>query len=351
MGWILKTRIFLITAVAVTLITLAVAFTVLRAMLPYATDYITEIEQGISSQIGLPVSIGSLDADMHWLTPRLKLLNLVIYEENGVDELLHLREVNFSLAYIESMRLMMPMVGSVSLHNAELTIERHPDRKWIVQGMEFQQGESTEASSELVEALLSANLALVDSHIHWRDYTGNSQNMDLHGVTVLLENFLGTQYLEIDLKLPDDLGDSLRLVAEIEGDYSEISSLEGLVHISGKDLVLENWVNRSRIKEYILASGTADTNVWLHVNKYKVTRFAGNLSATNLVLTNKDDQIKSWAANRLATNIYWRELNEGWRLDVRDTLLEQSDSTWHARSDVVVARHEDDWRVLASYLK
>ena len=83
MGWLRKTRIFLISSVAVALIILAVAFTLLRGMLPHATGYIAEIERGISTQIGLPVSIGSIDAEMHWFTPRLKVLNLVIYKENG----------------------------------------------------------------------------------------------------------------------------------------------------------------------------------------------------------------------------------------------------------------------------
>ena len=108
MGWIRKTRICLISSVAVMLIVLAVAFTVLRAMLPYATGYIAEIESGISAQIGLPVSIGSLDADMHWFTPRLKVLDLVIYKEDGREKLISLTEANFSLAYIDSIRFMMP---------------------------------------------------------------------------------------------------------------------------------------------------------------------------------------------------------------------------------------------------
>ena len=124
MGWIRKLRICLVSSVAVALIVLAVAFTLLRTLLPYATGYIAEIEQGISEQIGLPVSIGSLDADMHWFTPRLKVLDLVIYKENGEEKLFTLTEANFSLAYLESIRFLMPMVGDISLHGAELFIER-----------------------------------------------------------------------------------------------------------------------------------------------------------------------------------------------------------------------------------
>ena len=147
MGLIRKTRICLVTTLAVLLILLAVAFTLLRASLPYATGYLADIEQGISKQTGFPVTIGSLDADMYYFTPRLKLLNVTVYRDDGMSTLLQLDEVNVSLAFIDSIRLMMPMVGSVSLHGADIEIERHPEGKWVVQGLAFQQGESSRTSA------------------------------------------------------------------------------------------------------------------------------------------------------------------------------------------------------------
>ncbi len=213
MGWIRKIRIWLLSSVAVALIVLAVAFTVLRTLLPHATGYIAEIENGISAQIGLPVSIGSLDADMHWFTPRLKVLDLVIYKEGGKEKLFTLTEANFSLAYIDSIRLMMPMVGDISLHGAELFVERHPKGKWVIQGFELYERESTSGSEELIDLILGADIALIDSRLHWRDFTGRSRNMDFDDATIALENHLGKQYIDIDVGLPADMGDRFRVVA------------------------------------------------------------------------------------------------------------------------------------------
>ncbi|MGB5601712.1 MAG: hypothetical protein WBO14_04585, partial [Gammaproteobacteria bacterium] len=224
MGWIRKTRIFLISSVAVALIILAVVFTLLRAMLPHATGYIAEIEQAISSQIGLPVSIGSLDAEMHWFTPRLKVLELVIYKENGKEKLINLTEANISLAYFESIRFMMPVAGTVSLHGAELFIERHPHGKWIIQGFELYERESSKDSEELIELILSAEIELIDSRINWRDYTGGSRNIDFDDASVRLQNYLGNQYFEMDVRLPADLGERFRLVAQVNGDLRDLNS-------------------------------------------------------------------------------------------------------------------------------
>ncbi|MGD8582678.1 MAG: hypothetical protein PVF06_08565, partial [Gammaproteobacteria bacterium] len=281
------------------LIVLAVAFTVLRAMLPYATGYIAEIESGISAQIGLPVSIGSLDADMHWFTPRLKVLDLVIYKEDGREKLISLTEANFSLAYIDSIRFMMPMVGHVSLHGAELFIERHPNDKWVVQGYEIYERESSKDSEELIEIVLSADIALIDSRIHWRDYTGKSRNMDFEGASVLLENHLGTQYVEIDVGLPADLGERFRLVAELNGDLRDFASLEAEVYASGSGLIFSNWANTTRIREFIRGSGRLDAEIWLHINQADITRFNGHFYTTDLMLSNIKDHNKTWQAARL----------------------------------------------------
>jgi uncharacterized protein (TIGR02099 family) len=351
MGWIRKIRICLISSVAVALIVLAVAFTLLRTLLPYATGYIAEIEQGISEQIGLPVSIGTLDADMYWFAPRLKLLDLVIYKEDGKEQLFTLSEANFSLAYLESLRFMMPMVGDISLHGAELFIERHDNGKWVIQGFEVYEKQSSKDSQALTDLLLNANIALIDSRVHWVDFTGRSRNMNFEGASVLLENYHGKQYFEIDVGLPPDLGERLRVVAELDGDLRKFESLEAKFHFSGTGLVFENWVSTTRIKEFVHGSGKLDTNFWVHINNANVTRFSAGIKATDLVLANINHRNKTWSADRLETKVFWRTLNQGWRLDVRDLILQKDGSLWNEVADIVVANDETDWRILASYLK
>jgi uncharacterized protein YhdP len=352
MGWLRKTRIFLISSVAVALIILAVAFTLLRSMLPHATGYIAEIERGISSQIGLPVSIGSLDAEMHWFTPRLKVLNLVIYKENGKDKLINLTEATISLAYYESLKFMMPVAGTVSLHGAELFIERHPHGKWVVQGFELYERESSRDSEELIELILSADIALIDSRIHWRDYTGRSRNVDFDDATVRLENDLDSQFVEIDVRLPADLGQRFRIVAQLKGDLRDLQSLEAKLQVTGTGLILDNWVNTTSLKEFVQASGKIDVSLWTHIDNANILRFASDINATDLQLVNIDNRRKTWRADTLKTKVFWRTLSQqGWQLDVRDLHMQIANSTWPENTNITIANSESDWHVAASYLK
>lgn len=351
MVWLRKFRIWLITTAATVLITLAVVFSILRALLPHATAYVAEIEQQITDLIGLPVSIEALDADMVWLTPQLKLINLVIYKNEDRDVLIAFAEADFSLAFIDSVRYMMPMVGDIRLHGADILIERYPKNRWAFQGFEFSGAETATESKELIGILMNMNMALIGSHVHWRDHTGKSEHMDFDDASIVIESFLGSHYLQMDLKLPQDLGSSLQLIAELEGDFFEPEALAGSVYINGKALELDSWVNRTRLREYVLADGDMDVEFWIDVSAGLITRAAGSLEAKNMQLSYVDERTETWRADDFAGEIFWRSGDSGWRADLRELKIDRDGRHWPYATNASLSRTESGWTVVADYLR
>lgn len=351
MVWLRKFRIYLISTVAIVLIALAVVFSILRALLPHATAYVAEIETQISDLIGLPVSIETLDADMDWLRPRLKLINLVIYKNEQRDVLIAFTEADFSLAFIDSVRYMMPMAGEISLHGADITIERHPQNIWTVQGFEFSSADTASDSDELIEVLLNMNLALLDSHVHWRDYTGRSQPMDFDNAGIVIESFLGNHYVQADLNLPQNLGSSLQLIAEISGDMFNPQAVSGSVYVNGRSLELDNWVNHSRLRDYVLADGDMDVEFWIDVNAGKLNRAVGSVEARNTQLSCADGRDRTWRADKLAGDFFWRDGKHGWRADVRELKIDRDGDHWPYASNASLSRDQTGWSVIADYLR
>ena len=92
MRWLLNFRVCIIICLAVILISAAVIFSISRAVLPYATGYKNEIQQKISEVIGLPVEIESIDAAIHWFSPRLRLIGVSIFDEKNKVPLFNFRE-------------------------------------------------------------------------------------------------------------------------------------------------------------------------------------------------------------------------------------------------------------------
>lgn len=334
MAWIYKLRVCLISTAAAILIILAVAFTALRAFLPYATEYVAEIQQALSQQTGLPVSIDSIDADMSWFTPRLKLINVVIYEKEGRKELLHLDEAIFALSYVDSLFNLSPVVGEINLIGADLYIERHPDNRWVIQGIEFVGGGSNAPSSELMAVIQNTNFSLIDSDVHWKDYTGRTELMDFIGVNLIVESFFGEHSLAVELQLPEGYGDSFRFIAKINDDLERYETAEWEIYLEGQTININKWVSELGLENIPDAAGTLDGKIWLNLKNKEVFRITGDLSVNALKLTNKVFKQHQWNADRVASRFDWQKMKEGWRLDVKDTIIVKNKNKWAKATDI-----------------
>ena len=335
MAWTYKLRVCLISTTAVILIVLAIAFTVLRAILPYATDYVSEVQRALSDKVGLPVSIDSIDADMFWFTPRLKLINVVIHDKEGEKELIHLDEAVFALAYVESLFKLTPVIGDISFIGADLYIERHPENRWLIQGIEYVGDGSNAPSSELLETIQNTNFSLKDSDIHWKDTTGQTDAMDFIGINLIFESSLGDHSLSVDLPLPEAYGDSLRFIARINDDLEKAKTAEWNIYLEGHTININHWMNKLDLKDVPDAAGTLDGKIWLSLKDKKLLRITGDLSVNTLTLTNEFFKQRQWSTDYAAARFDWRRMEEGWRLDVKDLTIVKNNEQWSEAANII----------------
>ena len=75
---------------AIMVITLAIAFSLFRALTPWAKQYKGEVEQHFSKLLGQPVTINSMETSWYWFQPVLKLNQVTI--ANAQEEVLHLNK-------------------------------------------------------------------------------------------------------------------------------------------------------------------------------------------------------------------------------------------------------------------
>jgi uncharacterized protein YhdP len=354
MAWIYKLRVWLISTTAVILIILAVAFTALRTFLPHATEYVSEIQQALSHQIGLPVSIDSIDADMSWFTPRLKLINVVIHDEDNKKEFLRFDEAVFALAYIDSLFNLSPVVGEINLIGTDLYIERHPENRWVIQGIELAAGDSNTSSGELVKLIQNTNFSLLDSDVHWKDYTRKHKavQMDFIGVNLIFESFLGTHSLAVDMQLPEGYGDSLWFIAKIDDDLDKYETADWEIYIEGHTVNIERLMSELELDNAPDIRGTLDGKIWLSLDDKKLSRATGDLSVNNLKLANADFKQRKWDADYVSTRLDWKKLKEGWRLDVNELTLVKNKDAWAELTDVTAINHnESGLHATATYLR
>ncbi len=188
MQWILRLRVFVIISLAVVLISAAVTFSVIRAVLPYATAYKNEIQQEISQLIGLPVEINSIDAAIHGFSPRLKLIGVSVFDEKNKVPLFNFREAFVELDVFASILRREIIVADVGLVGADLSIEKLSDNEWMVQGIKITSEGSSELPDQFLYILQNADYLLHDSNIYYQDHTGEKLNLSLLEVNINVEN-------------------------------------------------------------------------------------------------------------------------------------------------------------------
>ena len=352
MTWFDKIRLYLIYTVAVILIILAVAFSVLRAVLPHATGYVDDLEQALSQQIGLPVTIASMDADMYWLVPRLKLVDVVIYDKGKQRELLQLDEAFFALAFVDSVLQWSPTVGDISLVGADLYIERLTNNRWRIQGVEF--GGSADlsdsnSSSELIAAVKNTSFSLLDSDIHWKDYQLRSGQLDFIGANIYIEEFLGFHGLEINLQLPKIYGNSFRLIVETSDDLAHLAQADLDIYLRAESVDIEQWLAVLDVGDLPKLKGLFSGEVWLSRNDNILSQVAMDASIQQLdVVRNKQ---AGFSLDKVAAKFEWKKTNSGWNFNSSDINLVKQGKAWPELSSISVVQDEADLSLAATYFR
>lgn len=353
MTWFDKVRLYLIYTVAVSLIVLAVAFSALRAVLPYATGYADDVEQAFSEKIGLPVSIASIDADMYWLVPRLKLVDVVIYDKGKQRELLRLDEAFIALAFVDSLLQWQPAIGDVSLVGADLYVERHADNRWRIQGVEFSGEAATttvdSSSKELLAAIQSTNFSLLDSNIHWQDFSLNGRQLDFIGANIFIEEFFGDHSLELNIQLPNIYGESLQLIIKTDADVDNLVEADFDFYLQAVAINIEQSLSVLNISDLPKIKGVFSGEFWLSRKNEVFSKAV--LDASFKQLSVKHSNQNQFSLDNVRGKFEWQKTDDGWYFNSRDIHLTKNKVAWTESSSVSVVKDEAGLSLAATYLR
>ncbi len=353
MRWLLRLRVCIIITLAIMLIVVAVAFGLLRAFLPYATGYKTEIETAISQQIGLPVRIERIDADINWFSPRLDLLQITVYNSVNKVPLFHFRKLLFELDTIHSLLRRELVVGDISLVGIDISIEKQMNKRWLVQGIEIEDSHSTGMMDKLMYTLLHADYSLIDSNIYYRDMTKNGFALNLLDVNVNVENYRNAHHLELSMKLPENFGQHLHVIANLQGEFKQ--NISGNFYIDAKAIKIKQWMKKfNQLPDYKL-DGVVDTTIWGTLHNNKLTQIITRLSATELSIANAMAKKRSssvWEVDKLSTSLRLTKIARRWHINVSDLEMEQAGKPlWPQAANIIASYGAEELYVNASFLR
>ncbi len=344
MRWLIRFRICIIICLAVVLISAAVIFSVLRAVLPYATGYKNEIQLEISKQIGLPVEIESIDAAIHWFSPRLKLIGVSIYDEKNKLPLFNFREAFVELDVLASVMHGNVIVADVGLVGADISIEKLSETEWSIQGIKFTSGGSSELPERFVYMLQNSDYLLHDSNIYYQDHTGDKLSLSLLDINMDVRNDFNNHKIKFSMNLPESYGKSLVVVADLQGDFDV---LDGDVYIEAQQLKVKQWNRKFNLLNKYQVDTTLDINIWGTLDNSNIESLVAQLTAKDLSVVNSRTK-KSWQTKYLSTKFRYVKEAENHYLAVSDFYFGSREKAAWAHPATILASDEGDYYYLSA---
>ena len=348
MRWILRFRICIIICLAVVLISAAVVFSVLRAVLPYATGYKNEIQLEISKQIGLPVEIESIDAAIHWFSPRLKLIGVSIYDKKNKVPLFNFREAFVELDVIASAMHGDFIVADVGLVGADISIEKLSEKEWLVQGIKITSEGSSELPEQFVYMLKNSNYLLHDCNIYYQDHTGEKLNLSLLDINMDVRNNFNNHKIKFSMNLPESYGKSLIVVADLQGDFD---SLDGELYVEAQRLKIKQWNKKFNLQDKYQIDTTLDINIWSTLDGGNIETLVTQLVARDLSIVNSKTK-KSWRTNYFSTNLRYVKEDRNWNLTISDFYFgSELKPSWGRPATILASSDDDNYYLSADFLR
>ncbi|MCK4833113.1 MAG: hypothetical protein KAT12_00005, partial [Gammaproteobacteria bacterium] len=344
----LRFRICIIICLAVVLISAAVLFSVLRAVLPYATGYKNEIQQEISQQIGLPVEVESIDAAIHWFSPRLKLIGVSVFDKKNKVPLFNFKEAFVELDVIASIMYREIIVADVGLTGADISIEKLSATEWLVQGIKFTSEGSSELPAQFLYMLQNSDFLLHDSNIFYQDHTGSKLELGLLDINMDVQNNFNNHKIKFSMHLPEAFGKSLVVVADLQGD---LESLDGEIYIEAQKVKVKQWNKKFNLLKQYEVDAVLDVNLWGTLDDNKIKELVAQLTSRDLSVINNETS-RYWSTKFLTSDIRYLREGDHWNLAISDFYFgTESAPSWGRPVTVLTSDDDESFYLSADFLR
>lgn len=307
-----------------TLIAAAIGLTGVRLLLSEIERYKSNLAVNIGTVVGNPVTIGRLGAKMRGFNPELVLKDIAVASTGSEKPSIQFNEIRLGINLLDMLASRDLLASSwVTLVGAKLSIRRQRDGSVAIVGIKSGDGQPD-------WLLQGRKYEVLQSEITWLDEkTGNGRPLVFNQVDLALSNLGEHHRLNVLMKLPQKIGDTLRVSMDFSGNVFEPSTIQGRAYIEGQSLLLPELavLAQTSVGERIhIDNGTGTFKIWGDWRQSELVSMDVDAQIQQLALARKDK--RELFAKQLKTRLHWALIGAGkqWQLDVNDFSLGNQDN-------------------------
>ncbi len=315
---------------AIFMITIAIVFSLFRALTPWAKQYKGEVEQHLSTLLGQPVVISSMETSWYWFEPVLKLNQVTVSDRK--DQVLTLNKLMVGINLFSSLWNWHIQPGILYVDDVHLTLHQIDD-SWEIDGLRHDEPiPKLDADAYLpVLGWLLGQQKIVVKNLSALVHLNNGTLLPVTGLNLTAVNNNGRYRLKAMAKLAQTTPTSLLVFADLKLDPNALNKGSGHAYFSLHNFLPMQWQGFFPKSSYHLEGGKGNFEVWLDVLKGQVSGVQTKFNFRRIAW-NKDGNPKSQFIQFLGANLAWNHTPGGWRLSGDQIKLRADGVRWPVNS-------------------
>lgn len=297
---------------AIFVITLAIVFSLFRALTPWAKQYKTEVEQHLSTMLGQPVTINDMETSWYWFVPVLKLNDVTI--SDGQDHVLQLKKLLVGINLFSSLWHWQIQPGILYVEDAVLTIHQIDDR-WEIDGLAQEQKKMTLEKSAYAPVLgwLLEQQKIVIKHVSADVYLSDGSFIPLKNIHLTIVNHHGHYRVKGSAYLAQKISTQMSVIADIQLNLSALQKTKGHVYVGLRQFIPMQWQTFLPKLPCDIKDTRGDLRLWLDFTQGKIAGLQSEFSFQNIRWRNGKSS-KEQSIQSLQANVSWTRALNGWTL-------------------------------------
>ncbi|HHF7345898.1 TPA: YhdP family protein [Legionella feeleii] len=319
---------------AILIITAAVISSLFRALTPWAKQYKKEVEHHLSTLLGEPVSIHTMETGWYWFEPVIKLKQVSI--SDGKQKLIKLDKLLVGINIFSSLWHWQIQPGVLFLDELHLTI-RQKNGQWQVDGLTGPNKSTMTWDTDTYKPILAWILSqqkIIIKNLSAQVYLQNGTLIPVREFNLTIANRSGRYRIKGKAHLAQTTRTDFQLLAEMYLDPRALNKTVGHAFFSVDDLLLAQWQSFFPQSRIHLLGGKGDIEVWADVGAGQLENVQARLDLDHLAWDDTQTQ-KNQLVQSLKANLAWNPTKEGWQLAGDHIKLRLGDTLWPENSLLV----------------
>ena len=312
------------------LITVGLIFGAAYLWLPLLGERKAEIETYLSSTVGNPVTLDMLDTYWDGLNPGVRVQGVGVKSRATGEQAFRLKELRLSLSWLALLTGRLE-INSLRLVEPSLTVERLPDGKIRVSGLDSSALSATEDADFSNLLLAQKEVIIENGELLWLDRRvgEKADRLLVKRVALTLRNDGDRHYLQFRADFPGDVCKDCQVSASVRGNPVHDPAWRGKIEVQARAVSVQGLPLILRDLLPAGVEGRFDVNLTSQWRAARPEAIEGRLAVTDLRLPLPGEP-HPLAIQALESTVSWRGDSESWQLDLTRLRLGLTRALWPA---------------------